>query len=48
MPFTSALMWFVLSLMGVVASHAYGGFIGGLIVNAQTLVVITIFALFCF
>ena len=48
MPFTSAVMWVVLPVMGVVASHAYGGLIGGFIVNVQTLAVITVLAFLIF
>jgi hypothetical protein len=40
--FTLAVVWFVLSLVGVVASYSVGGFIGGFITNIQTLIVFAV------
>lgn len=40
--FTLAVVWFVLSLVGVAAAYSVGGFIGGFITNIETLVVFAV------
>jgi hypothetical protein len=40
--FTLAVVWFILSLVGVAVAYQVGGFIGGFITNIEMLIVFAV------